>query len=243
MNHIKSGIIFVALLALIGAGCSKKNSTGPEQNQNPPAVGVKSISVPQHMQQSADPHAQMSVNFVNTANGFSALKGAFTPPQGLAKGSKTLDDPIWRKSWSYNGLTLTMSIYDRNDMDVWEIRLDGTDEMYTYKNWLFMKIEQSKNGQTGTLTVYKPVTTNVEAQWSWDKDSEGVYSLTYTLEEDNEGTKLIVKQNPDNSGSLQFEEKDNGVFVPNYESSWDSNGAGSWKQFENGQEVASGSWG
>ncbi|NOY77545.1 MAG: hypothetical protein GXO76_06710 [Calditrichaeota bacterium] len=244
MTFKQLSLIAGIFLVLAWTNCSKKDTpTGPKENQNPPALTIQAIDVPQHMRASSDPHAQMSTNFIGMANSFSSLSAAFTPPAGLAKNTQTLDDPIWTKSWKYNGVTLTMSVYDRNDMNVWEIRFDGADEDYTYKNWLFMKIEQSKDGKSGTMTTYEPVTTKIQAQWSWGKDAEGAYSITYLLEEGDEGIKLIVTQNSDNSGSLQSLEKYNGSFVPSYESHWDSGGVGSWKQFENGKEIASGSWG
>jgi hypothetical protein len=244
MNRVKMLAFLGIIFALAWMNCSKDNNpVGPGDKQNPPDVTIKTISVPQHMSESSDAHAKMSVNFIGMANSFSNLKQAFTPPSGLAKAAHTEDDPIWSKSWKYNGVTLTMSVYDHTDQTVWEIRLDGKDDEFEYKNWLFMKIEQSKDGKSGTMTVYKPVTTTIQAQWSWGSDSEGNYTIHYLLEEETEGMKIVITQKPDHSGLLKMLEKQNGNFVPNFESNWNSAGVGSWKEYSNNEIVDSGSWG
>ncbi len=236
--------LFSILLVLVWMNCSKKSSpAGPNQEKEMPSVSIQTFTIPQHLQQSSDGNAQIAANFMRMANGFSAFSYAFTPPSGLAKAATSLDDPTWRRTWTYDGLTMTLSVYDRGEQYVWKTRLDGKNENFTYTNWLFMKIEESKDGKSGTMTIYKPVTIDIENQWSWGKEANNAYTVIYLENEENgNSNQLKVTQNPDLSGSLINKITLNGEFVPDYESEWTKEGTGTWKRYENGQLVESGSW-
>ncbi len=244
MNIPKTAAVVGILVGLVAVSCSKKsNPAGPEEKQNLPTVTIQQIAVPEHMAQSSNPNAQMAANYIGMANGFASFAYAFTPPNGLAKPASVLDDPTWRRTWTHNGLTVTLSVFETVKQYIWETRLDGKDENFTYANWLFMKIEEAKNGKSGTMTLYKPVTSNVQAEWTWETDTQDAYTLIYLLSDGESGSKLTVTQNADHSGSLQLEEISGGSFVPSYQCQWDSKGTGSWKQYSNGEVVSSGSWG
>lgn len=241
-TNLVLGVFIVAGLA----GCSKDSSPTEPKKQEAPSIAVRQIAVPQKMAQSSDPNALLAVSFINMANGLSDFSNSFAPPTLQKSGSLAAspnDDPTWFQTWTNAGLTTSVSIYDKGDTYVWEIRFSGTDGEDVFDNWLFIHAEQAQDRTSGTMTIYEPVTTKVGSVWTWGTDAENVYTLTMISNFDNDAAKIVVLQRPDNSGSLEYSEGSLNNFVLQFTCQWTAEGSGSWTTFdENGEQTGSGSW-
>ena len=227
-------------------GCSKNSSPTEPKKKEAPTIAAHQVTIPQKMAQSSDPNAQLAVGFISMANGFSNFGSNFAPTS-LQKSSSLAaspnDDPTWFRTWTNAGLTTSVSIYDKGDTYVWEIRLSGTDGENSFSDWLFIHAEQSQDRSSGTMTIYEPVTTKVSSVFTWGKDAENNYTLTMIANFDAAAAKVVVLQRPDNSGSLEYSEGSQNNFVVQFTCQWSADGSGSWTSYDdNGKQTGSGSW-
>lgn len=225
--------------------CSKDSSpTAPKEQKEAPTLAAQQVTVPPQMAQSTDPHAQLAVGFISMANSFSAFGSNFAPPalQKTMFAASPDDDPTWFQTWTNAGLTISVSIYDKGDMYVWDIRFSGTDGEDTFDNWLFIHAEQSQERNSGTMTIYEPVTTKVSSVFTWGMDADNVYTLTMVSIFEGAAEKVVVQQRPDKSGSLEASEGTLDNFVLQFACQWTAEGSGTWTSYDNGTEIDSGSW-
>jgi len=237
MRHMKflvSLLTMLILVLVIGCSDDDKGPTGNNGETQQPTFSIDSITVPAAMAQSADPKAQEAVTYVMMANAFSAYGSWFTPPT-------TSEGPPWIYTWTVDGLTIILTVTEEGTNWVWDIVLDGTDGEYTYDNWLFIHAELAKNNSNGQLTIYEPVTTDVSLEWSWNVDTEGVYTLVMTSYE-GEGFKFEITVNPDDSGELELYTKVGESYQLTFRAVWQADGSGQWWTYEGDQQTGSGSW-
>ena len=244
---LKKSLPFLLLLALV-LNCSK-NSTEPHTKDpgERPEMAIKEIAVPANMSQSSDPNAQMANAYVTMANSFRGWSYAFAPPVGLNKAMLSAerlgDDPKWSDTWTDNGLTLTMLVFETDDKYMWEVRLTGVDGDQVFDDFLFIRSEQKKDETAGMLIIYDPELPDGVVKWLWDINAAGVYTMSLIFDENTpEAEKLVVASYPDNSGWLEYSEWINNQYVLDFRCEWDAAGAGAWWAYVDGVEDDSGAW-
>ena len=231
-NKLISLIFLMVSLMFIISCSDDSNPTKPEE-QKAKELSLKEITVPEAMKNSQDPHAQMASAYIGLVNGFRNYSTFYQPPAGssnLGKIFKSNDE--WTRTWTVDALTVTMNYFESEENFGWNIYLTGTDNEFTYNNWLYMEAEQTVGENSGTMKIYKPVTDQVEAEWNWFYDTNGKYNFTFFSWNENYSQKIEVVSNPDNSGQLTFYEYVNGQFVPTNKISWTSAGTGHWVEYD-----------
>jgi len=233
-----SGLLIIAAIA----GCSGDKGTNSPEKSEPPAFEVRTISVPQKMIQSQDPMARMAVVYINMANAISNYISFLSPPASAKKLARPVSVQGWTYTWTEGSLAVTLKISETGDKYIWEVFLKGTDGKFTYDNWKSLHSERTKDGNSGLMIVYEPVTTNPAMKWTWEVDPETeAYNFVMTTFGDG-GGKIEIVSNPDGSGSLASYEGADGNYVLKFRVEWGSDGSGHWWTYENGNVASEGSW-
>jgi len=179
------------------------------------------------------------------ANAFSAYGTWFTPPTTAKISAEPFSvntGPPWTYTWTIENLTITLTVTEEGTNWVWDVVLDGTDGEYTYDNWLSIHAEQAKDCNSGQLMIYMPVTTEICLEWSWSVDAEGVYTFVMTSYYEEEGLKVEITVNPDNSGELELYTKVGEIYLRTFRAVWQTDGSGQWWTYVGGLQTDSGSW-
>jgi len=225
-------IVFVSLcFSLAFISCSDDdNPTGPEGNQAK-ELSAKQIQVPPAMQQSTSPHAQQAVLWLSVANSFKSFSSFYTPQGNLNKLFKSNDE--WTRTWMVDALQITMDYFDDVTSFGWEIFLTGTDEEFTYNNWLYMEAVQYSDDSYGELKIYKPVTDEVAMEWNWTNESiSGIHYFNLFIWDSNPAEKLEIISNPDNSGQIIAYNSVNSQFVQHTKITWTAAGTGYFWEYD-----------
>ena len=237
---IRMVIIIFSVLFIIS--CSNDdNPVTPNENKEAKELGLKEIKIPEKLVQSNDPHAQMCVGAINMVNGFKGFSAMAKPPAetNLHKIVETNED--WTRTWTDGQLSVTMKYYENDVSFGWQLFFTGSDNNFTYSNWLAMKAEQKNDNSYGTLIIYKPVTDQVEFQWTWSQSQNG--NSTFTMEIFGEDglpqTKIEVVSNSDESGEVTFYNYVNGSYTKQSKTTWTSTGTGHWAQYNEDGSIAS----
>ncbi len=229
----------IALLAFSLSSCSKDNGSNPvtPEKKEPAKLQMKEVTLPEHLLQVTDPHAQMAVAFVQMANGFRNYSPFFNPPSGST--FTPGENGEW--TWQEGDLTIKLVYNEGTDMISWKIYLTGSFEGYTVSNWLGAEAEQANDGKSGHLLIYEPGTSNILSEWNWNIDATGTYHFEFTNLADFQ--KLVVTVNIDNSGVLEFYVGNENQNYMQYKITWTANGSGQWWEYDSlGTIVAQGSW-
>jgi hypothetical protein len=245
INGFLKTLMFVLTLSLF-VGCSSddedSNPTGPENGgDNPPTINVKTITVPQAMQNAAnngDPGAATAMTYINLANSLPAYAQFFNPPEGAAKlSSISAVEGEW--TWTQDGATFTLTSTETTDSYLLTLTVEGTFNGTTYSGQKLMESTVSKDGNTGELFFYDPDAGVPALTFNWQIESDGTYHLEMVAGADYGGATVEMTINPDNSGTLNIDTADGG----SWHIQWASDGSGSWTQYDaGGNPIDSGSW-
>ena len=242
MSLRKVIIFFTLLFLIILSSCSKTdedNPVAPKKNE-PAKLELKEITVPPHLTQVQDEHAQMAASYIQMANSLTNYAAFFTPPNGakhISKANGIQDE--W--TWTEENLTITLVYSEGESSNYWKVILTGFYEGFTATNWTFMEAEQSKDGNTGHLTIYEPVTTNVAVNFEWSNNAGGNESFIYT--DFKSSMKMQIDVGKNNSGVLQLFQGVEGQFVLEYKINWTATGSGEWWEYDKTENIIShGTW-
>ncbi len=236
-------LLSVALLIGLGLACSGDGtSTQPDQGE-PPGPPLTSVTIPEAMQTSDDPMARLVVGYVGMVNALSGYGSYFTPPASSCFGGGLLGSgPTWTYTWTAEGLTITLTIVESDETYVWDVVLSGSDGTHSYDDWLFIHAEQSKDGASGVVRVYKPVTDDVATVWEWNVDESQAYHFVLTFYGEGEQGRVILSSYADGSGNLGLYTYVDGTYQLMLRAEWASDGSGEWWTYENGEETGHGTW-
>ncbi len=221
------------------SSCSNDdNPVTQEGNKKQKQLGVSKVDVPAKLTQSSDGHAQMCVSYINMVNGFSDYTNLYTPPESseLAKLSDN-----WSQTWTVDKLTIRMEYFENSEDFGWQVFLTGTDGEFVYSDWLSMEAEQKNDNSSGSLTIYRPVTDEIEFQWRWGQTSnEATTFETFVYDENGSPiSKISLVSNPDGSGEITFYADIEGAFVKQTKITWNSDGSGQWTEYDSSGNVKS----
>ena len=244
MNLLKR-LLYTFLMMAIIMSC-KDDDPQPSVENAKFSLGASSpLELPSNLTASQDEHAQQVVAWAAAANAMSNYSAMFTPPQGAEKSTTAITPANGRLAattasvvvytWSdpYYG-SVAYQVSDLSDRFTFEIftKEDGSEDWYR-----LVYAEEQKDGSEGYLVVYD-ITDNsgdVWMRWDWtrngstfimDFSSMGVVSYTFTIDTNT------------NAGSIVYS-VDNEII---YELTWTSSGTGTWKEYSDGELVASGEW-
>lgn len=246
MKFRKNWISLVLILSLfLVAGCSDDDKP-TEPKDEPPQFAAQSVTVPQSMQTSSDPHAQQALGYVYMANSM-ANYISFLTPQTSGSLKKANDDSPWEYHWDIDGVTVTLTISETSDIYQWTVVLNGTDTEtgQVFDNLTIIEVEQKKDGTNGEMILYDDAIASAKvAEWKWNVISET--SVNYEIIGYYQGIaeeKIEILANSDNSGTLNYFDYINNAFVKMTTFSWLAIGSGQWWEYDtDGNETASGSW-
>jgi len=223
------------LFVFLAFGCS--DDEDPPTQQTTPTMEhtptLQSVTIPQAMTQSTDPHAQLAVTYINLANSLSGLGSYFNPPTKAAKttgfsGSAT-DTLTW--TWNAGYITVILKFWETDTHYYWRYIWHGTYDQVVYNNWIWYDANQTKDGTAGQLVWYDDNSTTPLLTWEWTYVSN-VYTLTYYFEGVD---RLVIVVNADGSGSLNY--YDNNILSLKIE--WNADGSGEWWTYN---PVGNGTW-
>jgi len=242
MSLKKNISLFTLIFLIILSGCSKNDENNPvtPKTEEPAKLELKEITVPEHLKQVQDQHAQIALGYIQMANGLTNYAAFFTPPSGakhLPKSNSVEDE--W--TWTEDNLTVTL-VYSEGESTIsWKVILTGLYEGFTATNWTFMEAEQSKDGNSGHLTIYKPVTTTIAVNWEWNNNSNGSSSFIFTNFESS--MKMQIDVNADDSGILKVFTANDSQFILSYKIIWTAAGSGEWWEYDTtGTQTDHGTW-
>ena len=245
MGNKKAVLLLTSLLfiSLIICCSDDGGSTGPEETG--PEWQAETITIPDKMEESADPMVQNAVAYLNLANAIGNYTAFLTPPDksnSFENDFYSKEDSSWTYNWSNQELDITLLVTKVGDIYEWTVILNGTDGEYNYDNWTFIEAETQNDNNTGNMVVYQPVTTTVLMEFYWNTDNQDVYHITYETY-GAEQVKIEIHQYPDGSGEVKFYQFDDADYVMRYKATWNPDGSGQWWTYnENGLLVDTGSW-
>lgn len=241
------------LVALMAIGFSCSDDKDPEPNIEDVAISLAEsqqvLEVPAAMLGSDDENAQMAASWVAMANGLAGNLALFTPPAGATR-STELITPVNGRVASSTGVVYTWSdpsygsvayqIRDVSDKYTFELFYKGTDDAGWYR---YLYAEEMKDRSKGYMAMYNAMDSGSDTRgaevmrWDWSrvKDNfifkltaaEGEFSFTVTVNTKTHAGSVVYYQ-----GTVKL-----------YDMSWNADGSGSWKHFNDaGEETAAGTW-
>ncbi len=240
MKNIRLLTLFTAILSIILAtGCKKDDNPG--SGQNAPEFKSKTVTVPDAMQQSNSPGAQMAVSYINMMNAMSSYENMMRPPGKtipvhFKDGENTYTWVVNDNSGSY---TVTMVVSETVEKIVWDMYITGTMDGHDLTDFLFIHAFQKKDESGSDFLVYDTETGNEYMDISWNVMGDGATGYDFVVFQET-SLKLII--NADGSGSIEAKEWENGTFVLTYRATWDASGHGEYWEYDNGQQTDHGTW-
>ena len=253
LKHTKFILFFIALTVFGITSCSKKDSGNAPAPKTTLSItgGTDVIVVPQSLSNSDNTMAQLLSSYITTATNMSSFISYFTPPEDATRSNLKSSGVTY--TWTspfYGGQPMTFywTYYDSVDKNKWTIDISFRDKTYRYA-----EATELKDHSQGNIKFNYNWTEELDGNssddlfwiYSWTKKESGPNSLEYTIQAssgDNSTTDIseqqVIVQNPDLSGELTFYEDGMKYQVFN----WSADGNGSWKTFENGEVVDSGTW-
>ncbi|NOX19072.1 MAG: hypothetical protein GXO87_12430 [Chlorobi bacterium] len=116
--------------------------------------------------------------------------------------------------------------------------LNGTDanDGTVYNDWVMMDASETSDGSNGNMSIYEDNSTDLEFAVSWSKNADGSTYLEFTTYGEN-GMKITVTANADQTGSLEMYEYNNGEYVKTMKITWTSTG-GEWWEYDSQGNVS-----
>ena len=149
----------------------------------------------------------------------------------------------WEYSWEDASLTKRLAIVLISDQHKWQQFFTGTADNQTYDNWRYMDAAQKTDFSAGHVFLYKPVTTQIAQEWSWHILNDDDYS--FKMQNYGESAaKIEITFKADNSGEIEsYKASATGALVFDLVITWNTDGSGSWRTYQDGVTVDSGTWG
>jgi hypothetical protein len=231
---LKFSLLF-ALLALLIASCSKKESSPTEPEGPAPSIPVVTFKGPNT--NSSDVQAMTVKSYVSAMNTYTMIFTPFMALQGAQSGN------TW--TWTYTDRTLTVKFTATRQGDgsyTWKMVLNGPDpdnSNVVYNNWTAIEGTTGADGKNGNWKIYEDNKTILAAEYIWTTSNN---VLTGTLKVYSSGTlsdQTIVINNPDGTGELR--EYQGTILI--FKAVWQANGSGQWWTYNlSGQQTGTGTW-
>lgn len=232
------------LLAGVFASCSSDDDAKPSvENAKFSFSGTaKAVEAPSALATKDDPYAQQTVGYIEMVNSMATFISAFEPPSGATKTSTEISAPNGRVNgtassvvvWTWsdpNYGTIAYQIKDLSDKYTFEVFFKPNDT----NEWLrYLYAEEQKDKSSGMMEMYSD--SEVYLRWDWARSGDN-FTFTYSSPVFDFEFVMVVNTKT-KAGSVNY-------FIGGakvYEIVWTSQGAGSWKYYENGVVVEEGTW-
>lgn len=237
LNHFRSAGP-VLLAALLLAGCSKSNPTGP--GGTAPTLTAPTFSGPSMSSTGADT-SSVAKTVNNLAATFNAVASGYTAIFQQA-GTPKQSGSIWTWTISGGAYTIAFSATQSDTTYQWKYVINGTYNGTNYSDWTAFTGSETASGVNGDWTLFNENATTPLATVNWTTDSNGNQKGTIAAY-DSAGVqagKYVFTNNKDNSGEL--DEYTTGS-TPVLKVTWTGSGSGEWWQYDDqGNVIASGTW-
>lgn len=246
MKHSKLLLIFL----MAAVACSKKEDSAPSlQNAK---VTTTTVQAPSGLTTAANTnsHAQEVADYIALANGMTNYTSYFAVPSSGATKSSTA---IKASNGRVAATASTTETYIWTDPQYGSVAFQITDLGTSYKweyfykapgsDWLkYLNAEAKKDGSSGEIDVLDFTGTDpkaIELQFKWSKVGD-----QYTFQWTDPYSYFILNINTSTkAGSIDYYEGSGASAVISYKYSWNADGHGSWKSFdETGVQNGSGTW-
>jgi hypothetical protein len=231
---------FAVAMALVAAGCSKSSSPTSPQTSSAPTFPLVTIK---------GPNTNSTNTYAQTTKATCASVSALTTPAflgALITVNPTQSGNTW--TWTATEATLSITSTATKQSDgsyTWSATLNGIDpsDSVHYNNWVALTGSSSADGKSGDFKSYNVNATTLEGDFIWSTNASGVLTATLQSYSSNGSTvtgKLVITNNPDNSGEL--DEYTGTVLV--FKSTWVAAGTGSWWTYDSGTgtQTGTGTW-
>ena len=235
MLKLVTGAGLAVVVALMIAGCSKSNSTGP--GGNAPQLVSPTFTGPTSTSATTD--TSSGYIYANTyASIFGLYDASFT---AFFVGTGTQSGNTW--SWTYTDpeshVTGKWSATSSSSGYNWSLVYSGGP--YT-GNFTALSGSESTDGKTGDWSIFWDNTTHKEFEVSWTTDGSSNLTGTITTYDSSGVTALqkdVVTNNKDKSGEL----KEWAGTQLTWDVIWNADGSGHYTEWDDqGNIVATGSW-
>lgn len=238
-------LLFVASFLFIGCSSDDDNmGDSPEMGDNPEfAIFEKDIILPTALENNSDPKAQELVSDITFMKMYQNYAGFTQVPPGAdvshepidATGSfdrttfdNSTDYTVY--TYSYGGATIAYQFSVQNGMDVVEVFYSSPETNGFVR---YMELQQSQDGQNGSLKFIGLEDDSYVYQWVWEVNADDSMDITFNVADDS--IMYEMHYNPDMSGNLEIY-WDNTLQT---EFHWNADGSGSWINHSTGEN---GSW-
>ncbi len=243
-NILSLSVLLLFSMGLIALSGCNKNDPEPANGDDFKfgLFDLETITTPEAMQQSSDPHAQQANAQVLSLNTFKIYQAFFLFPGGAEKsntpinGRRAGDYTVYRWS-SGDGSEIAYQYRQVGDEILFDIFVKENGSDYVK----FIDGKQTISRSAGVMYIYEKgfnSTTLVAVEYTWNYQNDTSTSSMKTFGDDEFLLEVVSKD--DKSGVLTL--KENGVISGTW--SWNTAGAGTWVDYNaDGSVNDQGSWG
>lgn len=241
MNNLKRLLYFIVVMAA-AMSCSDDDPQPSVENAKFSLADSAPIALPSAITSSEDEHAQMVVGWAMSANAMTSYTALFTPPAGAEKSTTAItpsngrtngtNESVVVYTWSQQGFgAIAYQIRDLSDKFAFEILMkeEGTADWYRY-----VYAEEKKDGSAGYMEFYAGE--EVAMRWDWTR-SGSTLAIDFSTGDAGLSYSFVIDTNT-SAGSIVVMDGEEKI----YESTWTAAGTGTWKEYFDGELVASGEW-
>jgi hypothetical protein len=239
--------LLLFVVALFAFSCSKDEDPAPTLETTALSLTQdQGITAPAAMATSSNTYAQEAAGYIEMANLFATYSELFKIPAGATKTTtkitatngrinNTGDYVTYEWTDADSGDKVALQISEQADQYTWEIFVKPSAQAAYLK---FINATEKKDKSAGSFKVYDitdPTATDLWLDYVWTRSGDTLHIVLVELS--------IIKV--DMTINTKTKAGNFIVYVDNeklYEMSWDAQGNGTWKSFDNGVLTDQGSW-
>jgi hypothetical protein len=239
--------VWIAFVLLVVFSCKEDNPDDKGNNFETLSFSETEVMerLPDALETSNDPMAQMVVGWVSLATNWGLFVHAIEPPENA---SPVAGNNSYSWGWNYLGNSFNMfwTYSEANSKKNWNI-----DVQYNGKRYDYMDAWETSNGKQGEVKYNYQWACDYDGQmdcadffwkYTWEINASNAYVFNYIVESTETSVENSMKYevvvNEDGSGNIKL--YDEGTI--SYSSQWDASGNGSWISYDDGIQQGTGKW-
>jgi len=236
MKKISLILFLFTLPVFVFISCKKEEEPEVLEYRQPTVASrTEVVTIPQGLQNSEDPGAQMGVAYMGLANGLAAMATSFNVPADVEPENTKSSASVYH--WTYGGYSYWMTFSATSTHYNWKYEY----EFPGMSRFTFIEANELKTGLQGNWMIYDPEATH-SILWKYD----------WTLNSVQDFAANIFLYGYNGADSINFDilgRVNNSGYLKLYEGSlkiaeiiWNSDGSGSWWIYSEDGNHYSGSW-